>query len=86
MERIDSDPAPFELVLSDWARANDGDEAGMQLLRQLRAGGKKMPLVSIMTSSMLYVRASRSPRERSEKQLCPRSQSRSLWGILLSVA
>jgi CheY-like chemotaxis protein len=45
MRQIDSDPEPFDLVISDWVRRGEGAEAGLALMRRLRAAGKAVPVV-----------------------------------------
>jgi CheY-like chemotaxis protein len=48
MARIKADASSgesFDLVLSDWSRPGDGDDAMLGLLRALRVAGESMPLV-----------------------------------------
>lgn len=43
LERLEKNPARFDLVISDWTRG--GAEAGPELLERLRANGFRMPVI-----------------------------------------
>lgn len=68
LARIDADAAAgesFDLVLSDWSRPRDGDDAMLGLLRALRAAGKSMPLVCYHGETDPRRRAERATRAQA---------------------
>jgi len=56
----------FDLVLSDWSRPADGDDAMLGLLRALRAAGQSMPLVCYHGEADPARRAARAARALAE--------------------
>jgi CheY-like chemotaxis protein len=61
-----ADREPFDLVISDWSRTAEGADAGLQLLRQMRAEGHPQPLVLYHSEFDEASRARRAARAQAE--------------------
>ena len=84
MARIAGDTEGFDLVISDWERAGELPEAGLELLQRLRRAKKTMPVVFYHGSFEPTQRAARAERAKNAGAFGEAVLPAELLGLIVS--